>query len=109
LPLILFQGKVLGSLLKLEYFMRRCDLTGKRPLTGRSICRRGLAKKTGGVGIKTTAINARKFYPNLHDRRLYVPELKRYVQVRVSASGLRTAKKRGIYKTLVEAGVIKAL
>lgn len=89
--------------------MRRCDLTKKRPQTGRSICRRGLAKKTGGVGIKTTAINARKFYPNLHDKRIYVPELKRFVNLRVSAAALRTAKKRGIYRTMVEAGVIKAL
>lgn len=88
--------------------MRRCELTGKRPLTGRSICRRGLSKKSGGIGIKTTAINARKFYPNLQSRRLYIPELKRFVQVKVSASGLRTAKKRGIYRTLVESGVIKA-
>jgi large subunit ribosomal protein L28 len=87
--------------------MRRCDLTKKKPMTGHTICRRGLSKKSGGVGIKTTAINPRKFYPNLQDRRLYVPELKRFVQVRVSANGLRTAKKRGLYRTLVEAGVIK--
>ncbi len=86
--------------------MRRCDLTKKKPLTGHTICRRGLSKKSGGVGIKTTAINARKFYPNLQDRRLYVPELKRFVRVRISANGLRTAKKRGLYKSLVEAGVI---
>jgi large subunit ribosomal protein L28 len=88
--------------------MRRCDLTGKKPLTGHTICRRGLAKKTGGVGIKTTAINARKFYPNLQDKRLYVPELKRFIRVRVSANALRTAKKRGLYRSLIQAGVIKA-
>jgi len=77
-------------------------------MTGRTIHRRGLAKKTGGVGIKTTALNARKFYPNLQNRRLYVPELKRFVSVKVSASGLRLAKKRGLYRTLIEAGVLKA-
>lgn len=75
-------------------------------MTGHVIRRRGLAKKTGGVGIKTTAINPRKFNPNLHNRRLYVPELKRFVRIRVSASGLRTAKKRGLYKTLLEAGIL---
>lgn len=75
-------------------------------MTGHVIRRRGLSKKSGGVGIKTTAINPRKFYPNLQDRRLYVPELKRFVRVRVSANGLRTAKKRGLYRTLVEAGAI---
>ena len=75
-------------------------------MTGHVIRRRGLAKKTGGVGIKTTAINPRKFFPNLQRRRLYVPELKRFVQIRVSANGLRTAKKRGLYKTLLEAGIL---
>ncbi len=86
--------------------MRHCDLTGKRPLTGRTISRRGLSKKSGGIGIKTTAINPRKFYPNLQNRRLFVPELKRFVRVRVSANGLRTAKKRGLYRTLIEAGIL---
>ncbi len=76
-------------------------------MTGRTICRRGLSKKSGGVGIKTTAINPRKFYPNLQNRRLYVPELKRFVSVRTSVNGLRTAKKHGIYQTLVDAGIIK--
>lgn len=76
-------------------------------MTGHVIRRRGLAKKTGGVGIKTTAINPRKFHPNLQERRLYVPELKRFVRVRVSVAGLRTAKKRGLYRTLLKAGVLK--
>lgn len=76
-------------------------------MTGRVIRRRGLSKKSGGVGIKTTAINPRKFFPNLHQRRIYVPELKRFVHLRVSASGLRTMKKRGILRSLRESGVVK--
>jgi large subunit ribosomal protein L28 len=87
--------------------MIRCEITGKKPQTGHVIHRRGLSKKSGGVGIKTTAINARKFYPNLQRRRLYVPELKRFVVVRVTANALRTAKKKGLYQTLVAAGAIK--
>jgi large subunit ribosomal protein L28 len=75
-------------------------------MTGRVIRRRGLSKKSGGIGIKTTAINPRKFYPNLQNKRLYVPELKRFVHLRISANGLRTAKKRGLYRSLVEAGII---
>lgn len=77
-------------------------------MTGNVVGRRGIAKKSGGVGIKTTAINPRKFQPNLHSRRLWVPELKRFVTVRLTAAALRTAQKRGLYKVLVEAGVIKA-
>ena len=88
--------------------MRRCDITGTRPMTGRKLCRRGLSKKSGGVGIKTTAINPRKFMPNLQDRRLYVPEIKRFVRVRVTAGALRTARKRGLYRALLDAGVLKA-
>jgi large subunit ribosomal protein L28 len=86
--------------------MRRCDVTGKRPLTGHIVRRRGLPKKSGGVGIKTTAINPRKFYPNIQSRRLYVPELKRFVRVRISANGLRTARKNGLYQTLRKAGIL---
>jgi len=77
-------------------------------MTGHVIHRRGLSKKSGGVGIKTTAINPRKFYPNLHNRRLWVPELKRFVHVRVSANALRTAQKRGLYRLLLENGMVKA-
>ncbi len=76
-------------------------------MTGRVIRRRGLSKKSGGIGIKTTAINPRKFFPNLQNRRLYVPELKRFVSIKVSANGLRTMKKRGIYRSLLDAGVLK--
>ena len=87
--------------------MRKCDITGKIPMTGNEVCRRGLSKKSGGVGIKTTAINARKFGVNLRNRRLWVPELKKFVRVKISVNGLRTAQKNGIYKTLLKAGVIK--
>jgi len=76
-------------------------------MTGHTICRRGLPKKSGGVGLKITAINPRKFYPNLQTKRIYVPELKRFVRIRVSARGLRLARKRGIYCALVEAGALK--
>lgn len=88
--------------------MRKCDITGKIPMTGHEVCRRGLSKKSGGVGIKTTAINPRKFGVNLRSRRLWVPELKKFVRLKISANGLRTTQKNGIYNTLLKAGVIKA-
>lgn len=76
-------------------------------MTGHVVRRRGLSKKSGGVGIKTTAINPRKFGVNLHARRLWVPELKKFVRVKISAAGLRTAQKNGVYATLLKSGVIK--
>ncbi|MBD3264120.1 MAG: 50S ribosomal protein L28 [Candidatus Omnitrophica bacterium] len=50
---------------------RRCEICGKRALTGNSISRRGLAKKKGGVGKKTTGITKRKFYPNLQPKKIF--------------------------------------
>jgi len=44
---------------------RICSICGKRPQAGRSIKRRGLAKKKGGVGKKITGVTKRFFYPNL--------------------------------------------
>lgn len=45
--------------------MRTCEICGKKPLVGSSIARRGLAKKTGGIGKKITGITRRRFFPNL--------------------------------------------
>jgi large subunit ribosomal protein L28 len=42
-----------------------CEICGKRPVAGRTIKRRGLAKKKGGVGMKITGVNPRRFLPNL--------------------------------------------
>jgi large subunit ribosomal protein L28 len=49
-----------------------CEICGKRPVAGRTITRRGLAKKKGGVGIKITGITARRFIPNLKNVRAIV-------------------------------------
>ncbi len=45
--------------------MQICAICGKKPLTGNSICRKGLAKKKGGIGKKVTGITKRRFMPNL--------------------------------------------
>ena len=44
--------------------------------------------------------------PNLQKRRIYVPELNRYVSVRLSTKGLKTVDKKGPYKALKDAGLI---
>jgi large subunit ribosomal protein L28 len=51
---------------------RRCEICGKKAITGSSITRRGLAKKKGGVGKKTTGITKRKFFPNLQKKKVIV-------------------------------------
>ena len=45
--------------------MKHCAICDKKPLNGNSIARRGLAKKTGGIGKKITGITRRRFFPNL--------------------------------------------
>ncbi|NQT06133.1 MAG: 50S ribosomal protein L28 [Candidatus Omnitrophica bacterium] len=47
-----------------------CYVCGKTPVAGRSIMRRGLAKKKGGVGKKITGITPRQFLPNLQSVRI---------------------------------------
>ncbi|MBI4430189.1 MAG: 50S ribosomal protein L28 [Candidatus Omnitrophica bacterium] len=42
------------------------------PIVGRSIARRGLPKKTGGIGLKTTGISRRRFFPNLQRVRAVI-------------------------------------
>ncbi|MDD5422807.1 MAG: 50S ribosomal protein L28 [Candidatus Omnitrophota bacterium] len=49
-----------------------CYSCGKKPVAGRTIVRRGLAKKKGGVGQKITGITARRFLPNLKSVRAII-------------------------------------
>lgn len=86
--------------------MKLCNITGSRGARGSVIHRRGLAKKKGGVGRHITKTVPRVFAPNLRRQRIWVPELKKFVRIRVSARGLKTINKKGAYKTLKKAGAI---
>ena len=85
---------------------RVCDITGARPLKGHYIHRRGLAKKKGGIGQHVTAMTRRYFLPNLKKKRVWVPELKKFVTVKITARALKTINKNGTYATLKKAGII---
>ena len=87
---------------------KTCRITGSRVTRGNVIHRRGMAKKKGGVGRHVTKNVPRTFSPNLHDRRVWVPELKRFVRVRVTARGMKTINKNGAYAALKKAGLIAA-
>ena len=58
-----------------------CDVCGKGPVAGRVISRRGMAKKKGGVGKKTTGVAKRRFFPNLQRMRLLVDGARRTLRV----------------------------
>ena len=45
----------------------------------------------------------RKFYPNLFDKKYYIPEEDRWVTLKVSAAGMRLISKKGISNALKEA------
>ena len=83
-----------------------CSITGSRVTRGSTIHRRGMAKKKGGVGRHVTKNVRREFHPNLHEHRIWVPELKKFVRIRVTARGLKTINKNGAYRALKKAGVI---
>ena len=85
---------------------RRCSITGVGPTKGHHILRSGKAKKKGGIGTHVTANTPRVFQPNLKEKRIYVPELKRHVTVKLTARALKTMTKNGAYATLKKAGVI---
>jgi len=85
-----------------------CSITGSRVSRGSVIHRRGMAKKKGGVGRHVTKNVRREFRPNLHEHRIWVPELKKFVRIRVTARGLKTINKKGAYHALKGAGVIAA-
>ena len=68
---------------------RFCELTGKGPMTG---------NKVSHSNIKTK----RKFNPNLQKKKFYVPELDRWIEIKLSTQAIRTINKKGIYTYLKE-------
>ncbi len=89
-----------------RFMSKVCSITGSKVSRGSVIHRRGMAKKKGGVGRHVTKNVPREFIPNLHQHRVWVPELKKFVRVKISARGLKTINKNGAYATLKKAGLL---
>ncbi len=68
---------------------RVCQVTGKRPMSG---------NKVSHANNKTR----RRFLPNLHEHRFWVPSLGRFIKLKVSSKGMRTIDKKGIEAVLAE-------
>ena len=66
-----------------------CQVTGKRPIAGNNVSH---------ANNKTR----RRFLPNLHTHRFWLPSEKRFVKLRVSNQGLRIIDKKGIERVLAE-------
>jgi large subunit ribosomal protein L28 len=69
---------------------RICQITGKKVMVGNNVSH---AKN------KTR----RKFYPNLHTKKFFVPETGETVILKVSANAIRTIDKNGIASVLAKA------
>ena len=48
----------------------------------------------------------RAILPNLQKKRIWVPELKKYITVKLTARALKTLDKNGAYATLKGAGLV---
>lgn len=62
-----------------------CELTGKRPITGNKVSHSNMKTK-------------RRFLPNLQKKRVFVPELNDWVELKITTKALRTVSKLGLYE-----------
>ena len=60
-----------------------CVVTGKKPMSGNNVSH---------ANNKTR----RRFEPNLHDKRFWLPSEKRWIKMRVSAKAIKIINKKGI-------------
>ncbi|HNV99737.1 MAG TPA: 50S ribosomal protein L28 [Chitinophagales bacterium] len=68
---------------------RVCELTGKKTISGNNVSHSN--RKT-----------RRKFYPNLQEKKFFIPEENRWVTLKVSTSAIRTISKKGLSAYLKE-------
>ena len=68
---------------------RRCQVTGKKPMSGNNVSHANNKTK-------------RRFMPNLQTQRFFVPSENRWVTLRVTARGIKTINKKGIEAVLKE-------
>ena len=66
-----------------------CQVTGEKPMAG---------NRVSHANNKTK----RRFLPNLHDQRFWIPSEKRWIRLRVSAKAMKTIDKNGIEQVLRE-------
>ena len=78
---------------------KTCEITKRGSIMGG-----GYSNRTRATQFNPTG-KTRK-YLNLQRKRIYVPELKKYVILSVSTRALKTINKNGAFATLKKAGLI---
>jgi len=71
---------------------KKCAITGKRPLSGHLVSH-------------AHNLTNRWQRPNVHKKRIYVPELDRWVRIKLSTRALRTVGKKGLLRFLRDEGL----
>ena len=66
-----------------------CQVTGKVPMTGHTVSHSNIKTK-------------RRFLPNLQTKRFYLAEEDKWITLKVSAEGIRTINKRGLFNVVKE-------
>tara|TARA_B100000029_G_scaffold515865_1_gene625089 strand:+ start:2986 stop:3225 length:240 start_codon:yes stop_codon:yes gene_type:complete len=64
-----------------------CNITNKKPLVGNNVSKSNIKTK-------------RRQLPNLQVKRIFVPELKRYVKLKISTSAMKSIDKLGLLQYL---------
>jgi len=80
--------------------MKICAITKKGSILGGGYSNRTRATKFNPTGTVRKHINLQK-------KRIFIPEINKYLNIEVSVQGMRTMKKNGAYATLLKAGLIK--
>lgn len=71
---------------------RKCSISGKKPMAGNNV---------------SHAHNKTRRWqrPNIQTKRLFVPELKRFIRIKVSTGAIRTINKIGLLPYLRKEGL----
>jgi len=76
---------------------RQCQITKKRHRPGMTYTIRGIAKKKKGIGLNKVGSAKRRFYASIRKKRLWDPEDKCFVTIKLCSHGLKIAEKQGIH------------
>ncbi len=69
---------------------RVCEISGKRPQVGNNVSHANNKTK-------------RRFYPNLHTKKFFVPEENKWITLKVSTKVIKTINLKGITAVIKEA------
>ncbi len=68
---------------------RICQVTGKTPLKGNKV---SFSNKK----------SIRRFMPNLHSKRYFLPEEDKWITLKLTADAMRTINKKGLFNVVKE-------